>query len=277
MCAHNSAAPQSYIMSTARRPSRCTALAPVVIAILSVLLSTASGTGVPGVEWGKTYHGKGTYYGVPPMAPNTHVHCHLPNIEQTGNYGGGITRTIAINADMYGNSRACGMCVKVWGNGRVCPHGNDPGDNSCGLGANPIESAPFLAVVTDELWERHGNDIDIGVHGDGHWGVWWHPIPCPWAKTNSKIALHAGGNPHYMKVQFRYLDSPMKSVTLIQGNGHRETSNYRFHDNFFVFNSGHYDGNSIKFEAYSTMGTKYCGKIDSQFKAEPYEYNAYPC
>lgn len=266
--------------SSPRRPTSALALSILLATVAIALVTTptiAGPLGAPGVDWGKIYHGKGTYYGTPPMAPNTHVHCHLPNIDRTALYGGGITKTIAINADMYGNSRACGMCVKVWGNGKRCQHGIDPGDNSCGLGANPIQSEPFLAVVTDELWERHGSDIDIGEHGDGHWAVWWTPIECPWDKRNSRIALHSGANPNYMKVQFRYLDTPMASVTLIHGDGRRETSNYRFHDNYYVFNSGLYDGDSVRFEAYSAKGTKYCGKIDSSFQSEPYEYHAQPC
>lgn len=237
-----------------------------LVVVLDAFIESVQ-AGAPSYGGNPLFHGKGTYYGTPPMAPNTHVHCHLPNNMF------GLT-TIAINADQYDNSKACGMCVRVYGSGKVCEHGIDPGDNSCGLGANPITGV-FDAVITDELQERGYGDIDLGKHGDGHWGVSWHPIPCPW--HNPKIVLHAGCNKNFAKVQGRYLDSPMEWVEI---NGQR--SHNRFHDNFFVFQA---DGNGFNFDQngkifvkfQSTLGTTYCGQVDQNMQPEDYEYPAWVC
>ena len=273
------------------KPSINLSLSLALLAVLVTLPGARAGTPVnpnghshiPDM-WGH-YRGWGTYYGTPPMAPNSHVHCHLPNRDQTDKYGG-VVRTIAINADQYAGSRACGMCVEVWGNGKMCEHGIQGPD--CGLGppghhppANHVFTPhKWLAVVTDELWERGHGDIDVGIWGDGKFPVEWKPVPCPWDRRNARIALHAGANPYYMKVQFRYLDSPVKWVQ-IESTG--QMSQERFHDNHFVFRanggsgvSGWHNG-QLKFRAESTLGTHYCGSIDLHFRAAPYEYNAYPC
>lgn len=71
------------------------------------------------------------------------------------------------------------------GNGKRFLHGKYLGNKCFGLGANLVTSEPFLAVVNDELWELHGDDINIVVHSDGHCGVWWRAIPCPWVNINS--------------------------------------------------------------------------------------------
>jgi hypothetical protein len=163
------------------------------------------------------------------MAPNTFVHCHLPNIDQTDKYQG-VSRTIAVNGAQYGGSAACGMCAEVWGSGKLCDGGVQGPD--CGLGqqGNAIHER-FLAVVTDELWERGYGDIDIGVQGDGKYPVQWKPVPCPWAKTNARLVLHAGSSVNYIKAQMRYMDSGMKWM---KNEGSGEVSNYRFHDNFLA-------------------------------------------
>lgn len=254
--------------START---CVALAALALAALPLAAAQT-----PPID-GSVYSGWGTYYGTPPMAPNTHVHCHLPNIDQTNKYNGAV-RTIAVNADQFGGSAACGMCVEVWGSGKMCDGGVQGHD--CGLGQqhNAIQEK-FLAVVTDELWERGYGDIDIGVHGDGKYPVKWKPVRCPWTKANVRMVLHAGANNHFLKVQFRYMDSGMKWVKNV-GTG--EVSNYRYHDNFFVFSNdgagiGGWKGDSLEFRAESALGTQYCGKIDRAFRAEDYEYSAWTC
>lgn len=220
-------------------------------------------------EYGQKYSGKATYYGTPPMAPNTHTHCHLPN-----NLMG--MRTIAMNKVQYDLSRACGMCVRVHGSGAVCANGIDPGDNSCGLGADPI-AGTFEAVVTDELWERGYGDIDLGRYGDGYWPVSWEPIPCPW-DPKPAVAIHEGATSYYAKIQMRYLDSPMESMEL---NG--VSSTWRYHDNFFVFFAN--SNNKLEpqadgffyIKARTVLGKTYCGKFDSRMQAEPYEYSAWAC
>jgi hypothetical protein len=222
-------------------------------------------TGKP--EYGLQYKGGyATYYGSPPMPGNSDVHCHLPNNMF------GMT-TIAVNHPQYDGSRACGMCVRVFGSGNVCPGGNDPGDGSCGMGANPI-TGTFDAVITDELVERHRPDIDLGRYGDGKWAVTWMPIPCP--DWQPKLTLHQGGNPYYAKVQMRYLDGPMEYMEM---NGHRSPE--RYSDNHFVFqNMGpfQFDSNGeISVKVKSTRGTMYCAKFNKEFKGQPYEYSAWKC
>lgn len=196
-----------------------------------------------------------------------------------GHFGyAGVERTIAVNADQFAGSQVCGTCVEVWGHGRMCPNGVEGPD--CGLGQqhNAFERR-FLAVVTDELWERGWGDIDVGVHGDGRYPVQWKPVPCPWDKTAVRIVLHNGANRNFLKVQFRYMDSGMKWV---KNEGSGEVSNYRFHDNYFVFKDGDnelsgWDNGKLAFRAESNLGTQYCGEIDEQLKGEPYEYMAWPC
>lgn len=235
--------------------------------LFTLLCAAARSKAMP--QYGQKYQGRCTYYGTPPMAPNTHTHCHLPN-----SYMG--MRTIAMNADQYDFSKVCGMCVRVHGSGKVCPNGVDPGDNSCGLGHDPV-SGTFEAVVTDELWERGYGDIDMGMHGDGHWPVSWEPIPCPW-DPKPAIALHAGSSSHYIKAQMRYLDSPMESMEL---NGKQST--WRFHDNFFVFFAE--TGQTLQpkedglyhIKVRTVLGKTYCGTFDSSMNAEPFEYGAWAC
>jgi hypothetical protein len=218
-------------------------------------------------DYGLQYKGGyGTYYGTPPMPGNSDVHCHLPNNMF------GLT-TIAINHQQYDGSKACGMCVRVFAPGTVCPNGNDPGDGSCGMGGNPI-TGTFDAVVTDELVERHRPDIDLGRAGDGKWAVTWMPIPCPEAAP--KLTLHQGSNPYYAKIQMRLLDGPMAWMEM---NGHRSPERYT--DNHYVFqNMGpfQFDSNDeISVKVKTVRGTTYCGKFDRQFKGQPYEYDAWKC
>lgn len=230
-------------------------------------------------QMGTTYSGFATYYGTPPMPGNSHVHCHLPNLGVGTGYAK-IKRTIAVNNDQYMGSRACGMCAEVWGSGYMCP-GGQRGSN-CGLGnTRDMVKEKFIAVITDELWERRHGDIDIGVHGDGHYPVSWKPVPCPWDDNNAKLVLHAGGNNWFLKVQFRYLDSPMESMELRTGSA---SYSQRTHDNFFSFQAG-VPGNGwswdnsgqLEFRVKSTLGTRYCGKIDRSLHAEDYEYSAWKC
>lgn len=94
----------------------------------------------------------------------------------------------------------------------------------------------FLAVVTDELFERPFGDIDIGEHGWGHYPVSWKPVPCPWNDhVNAKIVLHPGASGHYLKVQLRFGNSPMDKAYIAQPGKYWEESHWRFHDNFFIF------------------------------------------
>lgn len=204
------------------------------------------------------------------VAPNTHVHCHLPN------WAMGL-RTIAINRPQYDNSRACGMCIEVDAPGNRCEDHRDDPENKCGLGGRPIKGK-FIAIITDELFERGEGDLDIGEVGDGHWPVFWKPVPCPIPSWRSPaIVLHEGANRNYMKVQFRYNDSPMEKV-IMDG----EESFERTHDNYYVFYrpGDGYDAGSdgtFNLEMWTVLGRKYCGKIDTEFKAQPYEYHAWDC
>jgi hypothetical protein len=116
------------------------------------------------------------------------------------------------------------------------------------------------------------------VHGDGHWGVAWHPISCePYAREQGpRLVVHEGSNPWYAKVQARYLDSPMDTMEL-DGSSSQE----RYHDNFFIFQAGgagfeFNDGNMLV-KVRSLLGTQYCGKIDRSLQAEPHEYSMWKC
>lgn len=95
-----------------------------------------------------------------------------------------------MNGDQWANSGVCGMCVEVWGSGKLCKHGQQR--NDCGMGrARYAPRKKFIAVVTDELGERQFGDIDIGEYGDGHYPVSWKPVVCPWNCTSSL------SNPHF--------------------------------------------------------------------------------
>lgn len=256
-------------------------LAAVLVVAAAMPPAPQHGPGPNMPRIGATYSGFGTYYGEPPMEGNSHVHCHLPNVDDATGYAS-ISRTIAVNRDQYMGSRACGMCAEVWGSGYMCPGGQRGPD--CGLGNEEDKiQEKFVAVITDELVERKSGDIDIGEYGDGHYPVTWRPIACPWDDHRAKVVLHAGANNWYLKVQFRYLNSPMESVQLLTGAeevGHSE----RTHDNFFRFEAKYgdgwkYDGNGeLLFKAKSTLGTWYCGKINRALRAEEdYEYDTWKC
>jgi hypothetical protein len=186
----------------------------------------------------------------------------------------GLT-TVAMNKFQYAGSVSCGQCIRVYGTGVRCPGGKDPDDGSCGLGANPI-SGTFDAIVTDELMERGLGDIDLGRQGDGFWPVSWQKIACPIEKHAPAIWLHDGSNRHFVKVLFMYLDSPWASIEL-----NEMSSNKRWHDNYAEFSKS---GDGIPFNngvwhltATSTMGTKYCGTVDTALRTRPFEYKASKC
>jgi hypothetical protein len=222
---------------------------------------------VGGASGSETFHGRATYYGTPPMAGQPSTACALEN-----NMFG--LRTVAMNKVQFDNSKGCGQCIRVYGSGVTCPGGVDPKDGSCGLGANPI-SGTFDAVVTDELVERGTGDIDLGTAGDGYWPVSWHKIPCP--SHTPAIVLHPGSNKYFAKIQFRYIDSPFVSMEL---NG--KPADYRYSDNYMVFSAQAGDGipfvgGKWSLTATSSLGTKYCGEIDSSFNPRPFEYPARKC
>lgn len=88
--------------------------------------------------------------------------------------------------------------------------------------------------------------------------------------------MHSGSNPHFAKIQMRYLDSPMEWMEM---NG--QMSHKRWHDNFFEFTSGgsgfDFRNGKIQVRVMSQLGTMYCGEIDRAMRTENYEYPAWKC
>jgi hypothetical protein len=101
------------------------------------------------------FTGEGTYYGGNPWSNA----CQMPNLKR-----GDITMTVALNSAQYEGGKNCGRCVRLKGTGE-------------GGGANRIEG-PMYAVIDNLCPECKYGDLDLGVGGDGRWGIEWDFVDC---------------------------------------------------------------------------------------------------
>lgn len=158
-------------------------------------------------DYGKVFHGDGTYYGYTTDG-NCAIRAPFPSM-----YNGMVP--VAINNDQYDGSLACGACVVFEGTGP-------------GAGANPIRG-PFLGVVTDRCPECKHGDLDLAQPGDGRWDIKWHFVPCP----GQKVAFFfEGSNTYYYKIQPRGVPMPIKKLFVSGREGRRVM------DNFFEIHNG---------------------------------------
>eukprot|EP01113_Clastostelium_recurvatum_P024716 TRINITY_DN2951_c0_g1_i4.p1 TRINITY_DN2951_c0_g1~~TRINITY_DN2951_c0_g1_i4.p1 ORF type:complete len:411 (-),score=74.33 TRINITY_DN2951_c0_g1_i4:7-1239(-) len=81
---------------------------------------------------------------------------------------------------------------------------------SHGSGAKPI--TPFIGYVNNKCPECATGDLDLGMAGDGRWGIEWKAIECPF--TNPVSYRFEGSNAHYLKMQVRLALIPFDSVSV---------------------------------------------------------------
>ncbi|CAF1063288.1 unnamed protein product [Didymodactylos carnosus] len=127
-----------------------------------------------------------------------------------------IHTTVAMNAQQFYGSEACGLCLEVTGNGE-------------GVGTKSIQGT-FNVFVNNLCPECKKGDLDLGLNGDGRWKIEWKAIAC---NVDGPINyFFQGSNPYYIKVQARNYRHPVSKFAIIQ-NGVRKYLS-RTQDNFFI-------------------------------------------
>jgi len=125
-------------------------------------------------------------------------------------------KQVAINPTYFAGSLGCGMCISLKGTGS-------------GSGANPVSSSAVTYFVSDLLPSGGAGDIDLGISGDGKWGVSWKAVPCPVGSAKFSYKFQ-GSNPYYLKLQVVGHSVPVESIEFVKGSttypGARTGDNY---------------------------------------------------
>lgn len=193
------------------------------LATVSLLLLFIGVAAFDGEDYGKRFHGDGTYYGGNPFSGNCAMRSPLPGFYKK-------YLAVAINEAQY--KYACGACLELRGNGK-------------GLGAKPIRG-PILAYVADRCFECKHGDLDLSSVGDGRWDISWNLIPCP---GEDRISFQfEGSNSHFWKLQPRGMRSPATKV-LVNG----KPSAFK-QDNHWVFEFAGGVRGAAKVEVFTVLG-----------------------
>lgn len=161
------------------------------------------------------YNGEGTYYGDNQGGSCTLNTPHLPPVASR------VNRLVALNGPQMFGSSACGMCLKVTGNGQ-------------GSGHSPITGS-FIVYVKDICHECKQGDVDFAVNGDGRWKISMQAVQCP-VHGNIEYKLQ-GSNDWYIKLQVRNDRMPTTTVQMYQP-GHGAWINLaRTNDGYWEFPS----------------------------------------
>ncbi|XP_067664679.1 expansin-YoaJ-like [Haliotis asinina] len=132
-----------------------------------------------------------------------------------------IKSLVAINAEQYSGSLACGMCFRVLGTG-------------VGTGSDPIKG-DFYVFVNDICPECKEGDIDLAEEGDGSWEVEIQAVQCPVGNTKIEYKFQ-GSNPWYIKLQVRNARLPVNSI-LVDRDGQPEPMKHTS-DGFWELSDG---------------------------------------
>jgi len=109
------------------------------------------------------------------------------------------------------------MCINMTGTGT-------------GSGANPLGAGKsYIVYVNNQCPSCADSGIDIGLSGDGAWGITWEAVPCP--VTGNIQYLLQGANAYYIKLQIRNTLYPVAGVSIMQNNQWHPLT--RTPDNFF--------------------------------------------
>jgi len=155
--------------------------------------------------------GLATYYG----AYSNGGACSLDPTPFVGTNG--MFSTVAIANNIWDNSGACGMCINMTATGT-------------GSGASPLAGS-YLVYVNNQCPSCADSGIDIGLSGDGAWGITWEAVPCPVASQNIQY-LFAGSTDYYIKLQVRNTAYPVQSVSILQDSAWQALE--RTPDNYFT-------------------------------------------
>jgi len=191
---------------------------PIVLAatlfIVQIYASCSNGDATASKYYSNVQSGTATYYGLYGGGGA----CTLDPTPFAGSNG--VTTTVAISADVWDSSYACGMCIQVTATGS-------------GSGSNPVKGT-FIAYVNNLCPECNPTSIDIGQSGDGAWGVTWKAVPCPVGTENIQFLLQ-GDNQYYIKLQARNTRYPVEGISILQSGVYHDLQ--RTADNFFTAGS----------------------------------------
>ena len=191
--------------------------------------------------------GDGTYYGeIDPGDGN----CAFGNVDKLSAFRR-ADMYVAINDKQYEGSMACGMCVKLKGNGK-------------GSGNDPIPSEWQTAIVVDRCPECAEGDLDLAQSGDGRWDLRWKAVPCPGTKRRSFQYAFEGSNDYYLKLQVRNSYVPISKVELQNGGRYRQLS--RTSDNHFEATGGDFQtpfGSEMRIRITSVFGEQVTDDFDA--------------
>ncbi|KAL8591884.1 hypothetical protein ACOMHN_044380 [Nucella lapillus] len=147
-----------------------------------------------------TYDGDGTYYGEGQEGTCTYHQSQFPPVGLSNQ----IDALAALNYVIWHNSKACGMCFRVTGNG-------------VGLGNDPL-NGEYIVFVKD-LCPGCGEDgsVDFSLSGDGRWDIEIQAVQCPVGNNKLQYSFQ-GSNPWYLKLQVANYRIPPNEVS-VQRNG----------------------------------------------------------
>lgn len=176
--------------------------------------------------------GDATYYGSYIRSKPVAGNCGFSNVDHLPAFKN-ADRYVAINFRQYGeNSRSCGMCLKFRGTGT-------------GDGLTRMSSEWTSAIVVDRCAKCQKGDLDIGIDGDGWWGIEWYATPCDVGAHGYIQYVFEGSNPWYLKLQPLNSLVPVEDVALCEnerfekcrglrqtGDGHFVAIGSRWHHPF---------------------------------------------
>jgi len=107
--------------------------------------------------------------------------------------------------------KMCGLCIKVWANGKP-PSG-------VGAGHDPMHFNGDIFMVDNLCPECKAGDLDFARrnHGDGRWAIEWKAVPCPVASGPIKYILDSGTNRHYQKIRPTNVRWPIAKLGMKKG------------------------------------------------------------
>jgi hypothetical protein len=148
---------------------------------------------------------------------------------------------VAMNANQYGGSETCGMCVAATGTG-------------AGAGGDPFPTGSIrYGIVVDKCPECQPGSIDWRAPNqlDGRWSVDWYPVQCP-VSGNFRFSTE-GSNKWYLKVQVTNARAPVARLSLNIGGGYEVLA--RTADNHFIWQGpGVLPDGPILFQVESVFG-----------------------
>jgi len=145
-----------------------------------------------------------------------------------GQTSSGVTNTVAIMTTQFKGSKTCGMCIAMTG----VPGSRDAGDTKY----KPTGTRTVFVNNLCPSCEEGG--LDLGLDGDGQWGISYKAVPCPVGTTTIQYLFKAGSSAYWLGLQPRNTRYPVYKLEAQSGSSW--VSLPRLDYNYFVqsFDSG---------------------------------------